>query len=44
MMGACFECVAIVDGNPGVQTCMTPVHDGMRIERQDGAHNLSDIG
>src|SRR5580658_6139800 len=43
MMGACFECLAVVDGKPGVQTCLTPVHDGMRIERQDGARNLSDI-
>jgi predicted molibdopterin-dependent oxidoreductase YjgC len=40
MMGACFECVAVVDGRPGVQTCMTPVRDGMRIERQDGAREL----
>jgi predicted molibdopterin-dependent oxidoreductase YjgC len=43
MMGACFECLAVVDGKPGVQTCLTPVHDGMRIERQDSARNLSDI-
>ena len=41
MMGACFECLATVDGQPGVQTCMTPVRDGMRIERQDGARKLS---
>ncbi len=37
MMGACFECLAVVDGVANVQTCMTPVRDGMRIERQDGA-------
>jgi predicted molibdopterin-dependent oxidoreductase YjgC len=43
MMGACFECLAVVDGKPGVQTCLTPVHDCMRIERQHGAPNLSDI-
>ena len=40
MMGACFECVAVVDGKPGVQTCLAPVRDGMRIERQHGAHAL----
>ena len=34
LMGACFDCLAIVDGQPSVQTCMTPVRDGMRIERQ----------
>jgi D-hydroxyproline dehydrogenase subunit gamma len=41
MMGACFECVAKVDGRTGVQTCMTPVREGMHIERQDGARELS---
>jgi hypothetical protein len=41
MMGACFECLAKVDGQTGVQTCMAPVRDGMRIERQDGARELS---
>jgi predicted molibdopterin-dependent oxidoreductase YjgC len=41
MMGACFECLAKVDGQSGVQTCMTPVRAGMRIERQDGARELS---
>lgn len=41
MMGACFECLAIIDGKPGVQTCLTPVRDGMRIERQQGAHDLA---
>lgn len=38
MMGACFECLAVVDGRPNTQTCMTAVRNGMRIERQD---NLS---
>jgi hypothetical protein len=37
MMGACFECLAEVDGRPNVQTCMTAVKDGMRLRRQDGA-------
>ena len=41
MMGACFDCLAIVDGRPSVQTCMTPVRDGMRIDRQDGARGLA---
>ena len=40
MMGACFDCLAIVDGQSGVQTCLTPVRDGMRIERQHGARAL----
>lgn len=42
MMGACFECLAHVDGRTGVQTCMTTVRDGMRIERQDGARALAE--
>jgi hypothetical protein len=41
MMGACFDCLAVVDGRPSVQTCMTQVRDGMRIDRQDGARGLA---
>jgi predicted molibdopterin-dependent oxidoreductase YjgC len=40
MMGACFECLAVVDFRPNVQTCMTPVRDGMQVRRQDGARAL----
>jgi D-hydroxyproline dehydrogenase subunit gamma len=40
MMGACFECLAEIDGVANVQTCMTEVRDGMRIRRQDGARSL----
>jgi D-hydroxyproline dehydrogenase subunit gamma len=40
MMGACFECLAAVDGRAHVQTCMTPVRDGMRIRQQEGARTL----
>ena len=32
-MGICYGCIATVDGSPGVRTCITPVADGMRIER-----------
>jgi predicted molibdopterin-dependent oxidoreductase YjgC len=41
MMGACFECLAVVDGRSSTQTCMTEVRDGMRVERQDGARGLA---
>jgi predicted molibdopterin-dependent oxidoreductase YjgC len=37
MMGACFECLAEVDGRPNTQTCMTQVRDGMQIRPQAGA-------
>lgn len=40
MMGACFECLAIVDGVPNVQTCLTSVRAGMRVERQERAPEL----
>lgn len=40
MMGACFECLAVVDGVANVPTCLTPVRDGMRVERQDGARSM----
>jgi len=41
MMGACFECLAVVDGRPSTQTCMTEVKEGMRVDRQLGARGLS---
>jgi predicted molibdopterin-dependent oxidoreductase YjgC len=34
MMGACFECVAIVDGRRGTRTCMTPARQGLRVDTQ----------
>lgn len=36
LMGACFECLAVVDGVPSRRTCMIEVADGMRVERQRG--------
>ena len=36
LMGACFDCIAIVDGTPSRRTCMIEVADGMRVERQHG--------
>ncbi len=37
MMGACFECLAVVDGQANVQACTIVVREGMRVERQHGA-------
>lgn len=37
LMGACFDCLAVIDGRPNQQTCLIPVRAGMRIERQQGA-------
>jgi len=40
MMGVCFECLAVVDGVPSCQTCLTIVSDGMCVERQDGRREV----
>ncbi len=41
MMGACFECLVVADGKASVQSCMTTIRDGMRIQRQDGAKTIA---
>jgi hypothetical protein len=41
MMGACFECLAVVDGRANVQTCMVLVRDGMRVEQQQTARTIA---
>lgn len=40
MMGVCFDCLAQVEGEGLVQTCLTPARDGMRIVRQQGPRSL----
>jgi len=30
-MGACFDCIVEVDGDPGVRSCITPVRQGMKV-------------
>ncbi len=40
MMGACFDCLMIIDGVPSRQSCMVMVRDGMRVERQHGPRPL----
>ncbi|HWR10250.1 MAG: (2Fe-2S)-binding protein [Rectinemataceae bacterium] len=35
-IGRCTDCVMMVDGVPGVRTCVTDVRDGMTVERQKG--------
>lgn len=37
MMGACFDCLLMIDGIANQQACMTPVREGMVIQRQSGA-------
>jgi hypothetical protein len=31
----------VIDGRPNQQSCMIPAHDGMKIERQQGARVVS---
>jgi predicted molibdopterin-dependent oxidoreductase YjgC len=40
LMGACFDCLAEVDGRANVQTCMTHVTDGMQVRHQHGARAI----
>ncbi len=35
-IGKCSSCLVVVDGIPNVRACITPVKDGMRVERQRG--------
>jgi D-hydroxyproline dehydrogenase subunit gamma len=30
-MGVCFECVVVVDGEPFMRACATPVREGMQV-------------
>lgn len=36
LMDVCFDCLATVDGETSVQTCLVEVRPGMRIERPRG--------
>lgn len=35
-IGRCTDCVMIVDGQPNVRTCMTPLKAGMTVQTQYG--------
>ena len=35
-MGICFECRAIIDGQPHQRTCQIPVHQGMEVLTDGG--------
>lgn len=41
LMGVCFECLVVIDGKPDQQSCMVVVRDGMTIECQQGAPNVT---
>jgi D-hydroxyproline dehydrogenase subunit gamma len=31
-MGLCFDCAIVVDGQPNIRACVTPVRGDMRVE------------
>jgi len=35
-MGVCYDCLVVIDGQPGRRACMTDVRDGMRVALQEG--------
>ncbi|MGB1699383.1 MAG: 2Fe-2S iron-sulfur cluster-binding protein, partial [Nannocystaceae bacterium] len=35
LRGDCGSCMVRVDGRPNVRACTTPMHDGVRVERQN---------
>lgn len=38
-IGRCTDCVMVVDGQPNVRTCITPLVEGMKVETQYGVTN-----
>lgn len=42
LMGVCYECLMVIDGQPNRRACQEYVVEGMRIERQHGAGVLSE--
>lgn len=45
-IGLCFECVMVVDGEPSVRTCLTPVRQGLVVESlpTSGWSEVADAG
>lgn len=41
LMGACFECLVVINGTENQQACLRLVEDGMRIETQYRAHGTT---
>lgn len=35
-MGVCYDCLVVIDGQPGCRACMTEVRDGMTVRLQEG--------
>ena len=35
-IGRCTDCVMVVDGEPNIRTCITPLKEGMKVQTQYG--------
>ena len=46
LMGACFDCLVVIDGRPNQQGCRVLVAEGMEVETQRGARDsgVSQVG
>ena len=44
MMGTCFECLVVIDGQPNRQACQVLVEPGMKVRRQRGAVEVVPLG
>ncbi len=44
MIGKCSSCFAVVDGIPNTRTCVEPVREGVRVERQEGLAEIPAAG
>jgi D-hydroxyproline dehydrogenase subunit gamma len=40
MMGACFDCLVEIDGQPNRQSCLVPVAEGMQVRTQAGLRSV----
>lgn len=40
-VGKCSSCLMEVDGVPNVFSCITPIHNGMKVRRQKGRGRLA---
>jgi predicted molibdopterin-dependent oxidoreductase YjgC len=43
LMGACFDCLVEVEGEPNVQACMTVVRPGLSAAPQRGLRGLPEV-
>jgi D-hydroxyproline dehydrogenase subunit gamma len=40
LMGACFDCLLVIDGIGNRQGCMVPLQEGMAVETQRGRREV----